>query len=80
MINFAKQIKLRFISQKRMLSIRLTDTEIFDKLDINKYFINFIKLYFLFISVFYIIGILLSRDDLFYVPIRLLKFIFILIL
>jgi len=35
MTNFAKQIKLRFISQKRMLSTRLTDTEIFDKLDIN---------------------------------------------
>jgi hypothetical protein len=35
MTNFAKQIKLRFISQKRMLSTCLTDTEIFDKLNIN---------------------------------------------
>jgi hypothetical protein len=35
MINFAKQIKLKFITQKRMLSTHLTDTEIFDKLNIN---------------------------------------------
>ena len=33
MINFAKQIK--FITQKRMLSTHSTDTEIFDKLNIN---------------------------------------------
>lgn len=33
MINFAKQIK--FITQKRLLSTYLTDTEIFDKLNIN---------------------------------------------
>ena len=33
MINFAKQIK--FITQKRMLSIHSTDTEILDKLNIN---------------------------------------------
>lgn len=35
MINFAKQIKLKFITQKRILSTHSTDTEIFDKLNIN---------------------------------------------
>ena len=35
MINLAKQIKLKFITQKRMLSNHSTDTEIFDKLNIN---------------------------------------------
>lgn len=35
MINFAKQIELKFITQKRMLSTHSTDTEIFDFLNIN---------------------------------------------
>jgi len=35
MINFAKQIELKFITQKKMLSTHSTDTEIFDFLNIN---------------------------------------------